>query len=340
MSENPQTVTARAPGKVNVYFRVGELQADGYHEVASLYQAVSLYEDVTATPSDTFSVSFSGPIDTSELACDASNLALKAAQLLAHRTGVTTGVHLDILKNVPIAGGMGGGSADAAATLVACNELWQTQLTKDELVLLGAELGADVPFALHGGTAVGTGRGDELSQALTTGSYHWVFALAETGLSTPEVYRTLDAQRQRIKPDIAPHASQPLVDTGVLQAVRLGDAFTLAEAMQNDLQSAAFELAPSLESLIQLGVQAGALAGIVSGSGPTVAFLVENRESASSLLKMLDALDVSAVYATGPVSGAKILHGQPSDHPSKLLESRPITVPIQLPKSSDQRRRS
>src|SRR6185312_833850 len=158
-SAAPQVVHARAPGKINVFLKVGSLLDDGFHDVATAYQAVSLYEDVRAFPADDFSVSFSGTIDTSKLATDGSNLAIKAASLLARKTGFRHGVRLEIEKHVPIAGGMGGGSADAAATLLACDTLWGTGLSRDELLELARQLGSDVPFAFSGGTAIGLGRG-------------------------------------------------------------------------------------------------------------------------------------------------------------------------------------
>src|SRR6478736_4778513 len=180
-----EAVHVRAPGKINVFMRVGDVQPDGYHDVATAYQAVSLYEDVRAWPDDEFSVAFGGSIDTSGLVTDGSNLAIRAAKLLARATGVAGGVRLEIDKHVPIAGGMGGGSADAAATLVACDALWGTDIGREELLALAARLGADVPFALVGGTAIGTGRGDRLSPALATGQFHWILALPEGELSTP-----------------------------------------------------------------------------------------------------------------------------------------------------------
>ncbi len=300
-----QTVTVRAPGKINVFFRVGALQDDGYHDVASLYQAVSLYEEVTAAPADDFSVRFTGPIDTSGLRTDDSNLAIRAAKLLAERTGAGRGVSLTVHKRVPIAGGMGGGSADAAATLLACDELWGTGLGRAGLLPLAASLGADVPFALEGGTAVGTGRGDELSAALAKGSFHWVLALSDGGLSTPLVYRTLDQHRDEHSADIVPTPEQVRVDTAVLQAVRSGDAGSLADAMHNDLQAAAFRLAPELSELLELGESRGALAGIVSGSGPTVAFLVSDAVASAELQAVLARAGVRTLTATGPVPGAR-----------------------------------
>lgn len=304
-----RSVTVRAPGKINVYFRVGALQGDGYHEVASLYQAVSLFEEVTATLADGFSIRFGGPIDVSGLPVDDSNLAIRAAKLLASRTGYAGGVDLTVLKRVPIAGGMGGGSADAAATLLACDELWGTGLGRTGLLPLAAELGADVPFALEGGTAVGTGRGDELSPALAQGTFHWVLALSDGGLSTPEVYSALDRHRDHYLSELGAQPEYVKVETGVLQAVRIGDAEALADSMHNDLQVAALKLAPELAELLELGESRGALAGIVSGSGPTVAFLVSNPQEASELRSVLTRAGVSALTATGPVPGARIIEG-------------------------------
>lgn len=297
----------RAPGKINVFFRVGALQPDGYHDVASLYQAVSLFEEVTAKPSADFSVRFTGPVDCEGLPTDDSNLAIRAAKLLAERTGYEGGVQLTVLKRVPIAGGMGGGSADAAATLLACDELWGTGLGRSELHALGAELGADVPFALEGGTAVGTGRGDELSPALAKGEFHWVLALSDGGLSTPTVYRTLDEHREEHLTDLGPQPQTVKVDTAVLQAVRVGDAGSLADAMHNDLQAASLKLDPGLFELLELGESRGALAGIVSGSGPTLAFLVDGGQAAAELQATFRHAGVGTLAVTGPVPGARVI---------------------------------
>lgn len=301
------SVHVRAPGKINVFMRVGAVMEDGYHDVATAYQAVSLYEDVRAYPDDEFSVGFGGSIDTSSVPLDESNLAIKAARLLAKRTGYTGGVRLEIEKHVPVAGGMGGGSADAAATLVACDALWGTDVGRDELQTLAARLGADVPFALLGGTAIGTGRGDRLSPALATGQFHWVLALSGGELSTPQVYRELDRHRERHAGDIAPAQLSPSVDSGVLQALRAGDPAMLAEALTNDLQAPAIHLVPELADVIELGETNGALAGIVSGSGPTVAFLASDLDSAIDLQIALSAARVHAVRATGPVHGARVV---------------------------------
>jgi len=208
---------------------------------------------------------------------------------------------------VPVAGGMGGGSADAAAALVACDALWGTDVGREELLGLAARLGADVPFALVGGTAIGTGRGDQLSPALATGQFQWVLALPEGQLSTPLVYSELDRHRERHAHDIAPAQLTPTVDSAVLQALRAGEPAMLAEALTNDLQAPAIHLVPEIADVIELGEMNGALAGIVSGSGPTVAFLTSDLDSALDLQIALSAARVRAVRATGPVHGARIV---------------------------------
>ena len=300
-------VHTRAPGKINVFLKVGSLLEDGYHDVAIAYQAVSLYEDVRAYPADDFSVSVSGTVELSRVPTDASNIAIKAARLLARRTGYRGGVRLELEKHVPVTGGMGGGSADAAATLLACDALWGTGIAREDMLQLAAELGADVPFAFTGGTAIGTGRGDQLSPALAKGQFQWVLALADFGLSTPAVYQELDDHRERHSQDIFPAQAAPSVDANVLQALRAGDPHMLAECLHNDLQAPALHLQPSLASVLELGEENGALAGIVSGSGPTIAFLTADLDSALELQIALSAARLTVVRATGPVHGARIV---------------------------------
>jgi 4-diphosphocytidyl-2-C-methyl-D-erythritol kinase len=300
-------VHVRAPGKVNVFLRVGSLQDDGYHDVAIAYQAVSLCEDVRVTAADGFSVAVSGSVELGRVPTDDRNIAIRAARMLADRTGYRGGVHIDIEKHVPVTGGMGGGSADAAATLLACDTLWGTELPRDAMLDLARRLGADVPFAFTGGTAIGTGRGDELSPALAQGTFHWVFALADFGLPTPEVYAELDAHRARHRADISPAETAPTVDADVLQALRAGDAQMLAAVLHNDLQAAALHLSPELGDVLELGERNGALAGIVSGSGPTVAFLTADLDAALELQVALSAAQLRVVRATGPVHGARVI---------------------------------
>ena len=302
-----RTVHVKAPGKINVFLKVGAQLDDGYHDVAIAYQAVSLYEEVRVAESDDFHVTVGGSVELSRVPTDGANIAIKAARLLAAKTGYRGGASIEISKHVPVTGGMGGGSADAAATLIACDALWGTELPREDMLELARKLGADVPFALTGGTAIGTGRGDELSPALAQGTFQWVLALADFGLSTPEVYAELDRHRERHAQDIFPVDPRPSVDTDVLQALRAGDPAMLAAAMHNDLQAAALHLQPSLTEVIELGEHNGALAGIVSGSGPTVAFLAADLDAALELQVALSAARLNVVRATGPVHGARLV---------------------------------
>ncbi len=297
-------VVVRAPGKVNLLMRVGALQPDGYHDVATVYQALALTEELQAEADDRLSLTFSGPISTVGLPVDRSNIVLRAAHLLQARSGTRAGARMHVVKRVPIAGGMGGGSADAAAALVALDALWGLGTGREDLLALGAELGADVPFAMTGGTAVGTGRGDRLAPVLTTGAFHWVIAVTDQGLSTPAVYAELDVLRQRSG---EPVEAVPVVDPAVLLALRSGDPGELAAALHNDLQAAAVHLRPGLADLLELGRRNGALGGLVSGSGPTVAFLAADLDAALSLQIALSAARFTALRATGPAAGARIL---------------------------------
>ncbi len=303
--DRERRVHVRAPGKINVFFAVGDVQPDGYHDVASVYQAVSLYEDVWARIGDGYTVEVSGSVDVSGVPLDDRNLAVRAARLVARAVGWEGGVHLEIRKGVPVAGGMGGGSADAAAALVAVNELLGGALSAAELHTIGAELGADVPFALRGGTAVGIGRGDELAPALVRGRFDWVLAVHTAGLSTPAVYAELD--RLRAEPDIRPSVPAPSVDPLVLSALRAGDADALAPAIRNDLEPAACALLPDLHDVLSQGAAAGALAGFVSGSGPTVAFLAADAGEADAVARALTRGGRAALVAHGPVPGARVM---------------------------------
>ncbi|MGV2904058.1 4-(cytidine 5'-diphospho)-2-C-methyl-D-erythritol kinase [Microbacterium sp. AGC62] len=301
------SVHVRAPGKINVYLGVGGRHDDGYHALATVFQAVSLYEDVIARPADDFSVTVAGVEDIGSVPLDDRNLAMRAAKLLALAVDHPGGVALEIRKSVPVAGGMGGGSADAAAALVACDALWGTGLSQARLHDLAARLGADVPFALHGGTAVGTGRGDQLNPALARGRFDWILVPSDEGLSTPVVYERLDILREE---EGALADDPPLsldVPIPVLQALRSGDPAQLAETLFNDLQAAALFERPDLADTIRQGVAAGALQGIVSGSGPTVAMLCPDPETAQDVQTSLRETGLDPLHVHGPVPGARII---------------------------------
>lgn len=304
-------VTARSPGKVNLTLGVGPLRSDGFHELATVYQAVSVYDEVTVTevesddPTPLVTVeNASGEVPTGE-----SNLAWKAVLALSRHTEREPNVRINVRKGIPVAGGMAGGSADAAATLVALDSLWATELSKDELAEIAAEVGSDVPFLIHGGTAVGTGRGEIISPALARGEFHWVFALAEGGLMTPAVYKELDRMRDADKRDGAKNAPAASVPDALMAALRNGDAQGLGAALNNDLQRAALSLKPKLKLTLDVGAEYNALGSVVSGSGPTVAFLVKSHEAALDLAVALTASGTcrTVLRATGPVTGARLI---------------------------------
>lgn len=296
-----ESVTVRVPAKVNVQLAVGAARPDGFHDLANVFLAVGLYDEVTVAPADGLRVTCSGP-DAAQVPLDASNLAARAAIALAERYGIAPDVHIHIAKDIPVAGGMAGGSADGAGALLACDALWSTGATREELLALCAELGSDVPFSLVGGAALGVGRGERLTPVEIGGSFHWVFAVAEGGLSTPAVYREFDRLTE------GTHVPEPVVSARLLDALRTGDTGALAAALSNDLQAPALSLRPSLARTLAAGTVAGARAALVSGSGPTTAFLTEDEASARTLADALTASGTcrTARVAASPAPGATI----------------------------------
>jgi 4-diphosphocytidyl-2-C-methyl-D-erythritol kinase len=296
-------VTVRVPAKINLYLGCGPVGADRYHELTTVYQAVSMYDEVTVTPAGGLSVSVSGD-GSAQVPADADNLAARAAIALARRAGVHPAVRIAIVKGIPVAGGMAGGSADAAATLVACDALWGTEFSKADLHEVAAGLGSDVPFLLHGGTALGTGRGDRLSPVLASGEYHWVVAMADTGLATPAVYAELD----RLRSSATVPRLEPSADA-VLAALRSGDPVTLGRALANDLEPAALALRPALRRTLAAGRELGAVGALVSGSGPTCLFLAADEDDAIRLAAALAGAGVCRAVrrARGPVPGARVV---------------------------------
>ena len=294
-------VVVRAPSKVNLHLSVGDLRDDGYHELTTVFQALSLADTVAVVPAAELRVEVRGE-DAAQVPSDHTNLVWQAAEMLAEASGRPPHVAITIDKGIPVAGGMAGGSADAAATLVALDELWSLGLTRLELDRYAARLGSDVPFCLHGGTALGTGRGEKLLPVLARNAFHWVLALAKDGLSTPAVFRELDRLRAAGDP---PRVDDP---QALMQALAVGDAAALAPLLGNDLQAAALSLQPGLRRTLRAGVAAGALAGIVSGSGPTCAFLCADRDTAVEVSAELAGAGVARTVrvADGPVHGARL----------------------------------
>jgi len=298
-------VVARVPAKVNLQLSVGPLGSDGFHEVTTVFQAISLFDDVTvatAPEGDGIKISISGET-SSGVPADSSNLAVKAAELMIKNYDLPADLIIKLKKEIPVAGGMAGGSADAAGVIVGLDSLFELGLSRDEMEIVGSKIGSDVPFSICGGVAIGTGRGDQITPALSKGSYNWVLALSGQGLSTPSVYQECDRLREGLS------ISAPLVSEPLMQALRAGDAKALGKALTNELQPAACSLRPALRLVLDVGIDYGALGGIVSGSGPTVAFLVSDDEHAMDLTVALSASGVvsSVVRATGPAHGARII---------------------------------
>ena len=339
-------VTVRVPAKLNLQLAVGPPRADGYHDLVTVYHAVSLFDEVTAEPAGRDGITVTGE-GADRVPADRDNLALRAAAALrAAMAGRATGhaadpggVHITIAKRIPVAAGLAGGSADAAAAIVACNDLWDAGLSQPQLLEVAAQVGSDVAFALLGGTAVGRGRGERLTPALAPSTqYHWVLAFADGQLSTPEVYAALDRLRAaraggaagtaqappaRARPaqagpgpagraqagpaQAAP--TEPDLDAALMSALRSGEARLVGRALSNDLQPAALSLFPALRKTLAAGLELGALGALVAGSGPTCVFLAASADRALDLAVTLSGAGVcrSVARVTGPVAGAAIV---------------------------------
>jgi 4-diphosphocytidyl-2-C-methyl-D-erythritol kinase len=296
---------ARAPAKVNAQLAVGPLRADGFHELRTVYLAVSLFDTVTVRPGEGLSVSVSG-VDAYAVPTDRRNLVWRAAELLAEHAGVRADASIEIDKSIPAAAGLAGGSADAAAALVALDGLWDTRAARADLDRLAAQLGSDVPFSLLGGVALGSGRGEQLSPVLARTPSHWVLGLAGAGLSTPAVYAELDRLRAA---GTVPDGQRLTPTDPVIAALRTGPPSALAGVLSNDLQAPALALRPELGRALRAVTAAGALGALVSGSGPTVAALAQDERAA---IRLAAELAGEGVFRTvravhGPVPGARLV---------------------------------
>lgn len=298
-------VTVRSPAKINLALGVGAPRPDGFHPLATVYQAVGVHDEVTVRRAPRTALRFVGKgVDAADVPTDGANLALRAVRVLAEHHGLgggDTGVEMVVVKRIPVAGGMAGGSTDAAAALLACDRLWGLGTSRADLLRMAAALGSDVPFCLVGGTALGEGRGEVVTAVEDAGAYSWVVALPGGGLSTPAVYRELD----RLRGDC--EVPSPQVSADLLDALRDGSTTRLAELLANDLQEAALRLRPELADALALGRSAGALAALVSGSGPTCLFLAGDVEHAERLASRLRGDGLACLFAPAPVPGAHVL---------------------------------
>jgi 4-diphosphocytidyl-2-C-methyl-D-erythritol kinase len=300
-----KSVTVRVPAKVNLQLSVGPKEADGYHNLVSVFQAISIFDDITiklGEPGSGLTISVSGD-QTHGVPADANNLAAKAVALISKEYDLTVDAHIEIKKSIPVAGGMAGGSADAAGTIIGIDYLYSLDMTREEMIEIAAKIGSDVPFMLSGGTAIGTGHGDQLTAALSRGTYHWVLAVSTVGLSTPAVYAECDRLRGELE------IVEPQTNEALMQSLLAADAPGVGAALVNDLQLAACSLRPAIRLVLDVGQEYGALGAIVSGSGPTVAFLVADQDSGLDLAVALTSSGVvgSVVQAYGPVAGAKVI---------------------------------
>ncbi len=303
-------VTARVPAKVNLQLSVGPPRADGYHDLVTVFHALALYDEVTVAPAETDSVRVSGE-GSASVPLNRDNLAARAVAALTDAVGPgcrdEPGVAIEIRKRIPVAAGLAGGSADAAGALVACNELWGTGLSQRELADVAARVGSDVAFALLGGTAIGLGRGERVTPALVSGSYHWVLAFAAGQLSTAAVYAACDRLRaaQAGPPGAWP---APQLSTALIAALRSGDPAEVGPLLVNDLEPAAISLLPGLRRALAAGRELGALGAIVSGSGPTCAYLARDGAHARDLAVALTGAGVcrAVVSVSGPAPGATV----------------------------------
>jgi 4-diphosphocytidyl-2-C-methyl-D-erythritol kinase len=297
------TYTVRAPAKINLHLGVGAPREDGFHPLLTVYQAVGICDDVTVSRSAGWSLGVTVPdwIDPDLVPTGGDNIVDRAARLLAAHHGIDATAEVSIAKSIPMAGGMAGGSADAAAALVALDRLWGVDTSDDDLLRIAAELGSDVPFALLGGTALGTGRGELVERVRDDGTWWWVAVVDPEGMSTPAVYRHFD----ELNPDADP---VPPAADDLLEAIDTGDVDLLAASLRNDLQEAAFDLRPALSDVIDRGEREGALRGLVSGSGPTCVFLTESADAAREVAGAFTEDGHEVVLVThGPVAGAHVV---------------------------------
>ncbi|WP_234976614.1 4-(cytidine 5'-diphospho)-2-C-methyl-D-erythritol kinase [Cutibacterium acnes] len=305
----PMTVTVRVSAKVNLALGVGGLAPDGFHPLATVFEAICIYDEVAVTRRDDsrITLTVSGE-DADQVPTNETNLAWRAVELVREefasewgKRGHGADIHID--KSIPVAGGMAGGSADAAGALMAAAALCRLPYSPEELQPLAAQLGSDVPFCLTGGVALGRGRGDRLAPVICRGRHRWVFATSNQGLSTPAVYRRFD--------ELGGTPGGETVPNDLISALTRGDLDAVAASLSNDLQAAAIDLRPELEEVLTVGREVGALTALVSGSGPTCAFLVRDTAGAKKVSAAVSNLPQvhRTRTARGPAAGAQLLPG-------------------------------
>ena len=290
-----KAVKERAYAKINLYLDVTAKRHDGFHDVETVMHTVSLCDELTVsvTPSRTSSVTMELPGER-RLPTDDKNIAVKAAKLYLDRAGITDKVNISLIKNIPIAAGLAGGSADAAATLRALNRIYGKRFTDKMLVSLAAELGSDVPFCLIGGTALCLGRGERMERLDDALKLHVVVAVANGEyVSTPAAYSALDTLYSDFD------GSVPRENDGLLDALMLGIKSGCLEprSLFNVFENAIFKICSGAELLKSKMTELGATASLMSGSGPSVFGIFDSKDEADSAVAALCDLGFRAYAA-------------------------------------------
>lgn len=295
-----RTIRVRVAAKANLGLLVGARRADGFHEILSVFQSIGLWDQLEVQPAP---AGLELEVERGALPADEGNLVLVAAREVARATGTRRGARFRLRKGIPVAAGLGGGSADGAAAMLALERLWDLRLRADELAAMAAEVGSDVPFCLTGGTSLAAGRGERLRPVPNRGTLWWVAGIAREGLTTAAVYRRHD--------QLGP--ARPLTASGLdhlLAALAAGDPEALAKSLVNDLEPAAFRLRPGLALAKQKLLAAGALGAVMSGSGPTILGLCADRDHARQVARRAWTVFHRIRVVHSPVPGVILEDGE------------------------------
>lgn len=276
----------RGNAKINLTLDVLFKREDGFHQVEMIMQAIELADIVGLEEQRNGNISIAANI--ARLPCDHRNLAYRAAVLIKESCQVKSGVHIVLEKNIPVAAGLAGGSADAASVLLGLNHLWKLGLSIEELEILGAKLGSDVPFCLRGGTMLATGRGELLRPLADIKPCFVVLAKPKIGVSTAWVYRQYRGQDVKEHPDTA----------GVMNSLEHSDLTGVANRLNNVLESVTIPAYPEIKALKECMLQHGAMASLMSGSGPTVFGLVEDQIQAEHIAAKIRSKSTAQVFIT------------------------------------------
>ena len=282
-----ESIVLKAYAKINLCLDVTGRRPNGYHDVKMIMQSVGLFDTLTFTKSRE---GINLKVDNSELSDSTDNLIYKAAKLLFDKFNLPVGIDISLEKNIPIAAGMAGGSTDAAATFKAVNALYDLKLSEKELCDLAVKLGADIPFCIMGGTALSEGIGEKLTPIKNPPECILLVAKPDINVSTKEVYTKLDAT------DLPDH---PDVDA-MIKAIEEGDLNKMCSLTGNVLEYVTENDHPIISKLKQIMTGEGALTSMMSGSGPSVFGIFNDKSKAESAFnKIKETCGLKQVYITG-----------------------------------------